>query len=243
MLVEKVTAAYNRGINDGRPPVVQLYGNDSLSQYAIAAGFCTACGFTLWLMSAQDIPREPRELEALVCLWDRQAILTGSALLLDCNDIETSDRAEENTVNRFIREIQSTLILVGRERRLLPARFSLSFEVAKPTHEEQLELWQEVLSEDNPDGELEFLVSQFNLNTATIQSVYDEARRRRNSNNGSEAFGTVLWDVCRLQTRRRLDELAQRIESSAMRDDLVLPDVPRQLLDDVATQVRQRDWV
>src|SRR4030067_3181768 len=51
---------------------------------------------------------------------------------------------------------------------------------------------------------------------------------------------TALWDACRRQARPRLDDLAQRIESTVTWDDLVLPEIQRQTLLDIAAQVRQR---
>jgi SpoVK/Ycf46/Vps4 family AAA+-type ATPase len=54
---------------------------------------------------------------------------------------------------------------------------------------------------------------------------------------------TALWDACRRLARPRLDDLAQRIESTVTWDDLVLPDIQEQTLLDIAAQVRQRTRV
>jgi SpoVK/Ycf46/Vps4 family AAA+-type ATPase len=55
-----------------------------------------------------------------------------------------------------------------------------------------------------------------------------------------ETLGELVWDACRAQARSRLDDLAQRIEPSAGWEDLVLPEPQRQLLAQIAGQVRQR---
>ena len=52
-----------------------------------------------------------------------------------------------------------------------------------------------------------------------------------------------LWDACRAWTRTRLDALAQRLDPRATWDDLVLPDVERITLQQVADQVRRRGTV
>lgn len=54
---------------------------------------------------------------------------------------------------------------------------------------------------------------------------------------------TELWDFCRTQARPRLDDLAQRIDTAATWDDLVLPEPQRQVLSDIATHLQQRSKV
>ena len=43
-------------------------------------------------------------------------------------------------------------------------------------------------------------------------------------------LGAALWEVCRRQARPQLDDLAQRIDVRAGWDDLVLPEIQRQVL-------------
>src|SRR6266568_5035966 len=50
----------------------------------------------------------------------------------------------------------------------------------------------------------------------------------------------MAWDTCRVQARPLLDDLAQRIEPAASWDDLVLPELQRQVLRDIAMHVKQR---
>jgi hypothetical protein len=54
------------------------------------------------------------------------------------------------------------------------------------------------------------------------------------------SLSTALWDICRVQARPRLDDLAQRIDSTATWDDLVLSEQQRQTLRDITAHVRQR---
>ena len=53
----------------------------------------------------------------------------------------------------------------------------------------------------------------------------------------------LLWEACRTHARPRLDDLAQRLEPSATWDDLVLPEIARQILRDIVAHVRQRTTV
>ncbi len=54
------------------------------------------------------------------------------------------------------------------------------------------------------------------------------------------AVGAALWEICRLQARPHLDDLALRIEPAATWEDLVLPDEQRELLREICMHVRQR---
>jgi SpoVK/Ycf46/Vps4 family AAA+-type ATPase len=53
-------------------------------------------------------------------------------------------------------------------------------------------------------------------------------------------FKRLLWDACRAQARPKLDDLAQRIDSSAQWEDLVLPEAQLQTLRDITAHVKQR---
>jgi SpoVK/Ycf46/Vps4 family AAA+-type ATPase len=56
----------------------------------------------------------------------------------------------------------------------------------------------------------------------------------------SEIQSDTLWDACRALARPRLEDLAQRILPCAGWDDLVLPDPQKQILRQLAAQVRHR---
>ena len=54
---------------------------------------------------------------------------------------------------------------------------------------------------------------------------------------------THLWDLCRIQSRPEMDDLAERIEAVASWDDLVLPEAQRQVLRSIASHIRQKTQV
>jgi SpoVK/Ycf46/Vps4 family AAA+-type ATPase len=53
----------------------------------------------------------------------------------------------------------------------------------------------------------------------------------------------ALWQACRIQARPRLAHLARRIDSRATWEDLVLPDLQRELLADLADQLQHQTTV
>jgi SpoVK/Ycf46/Vps4 family AAA+-type ATPase len=120
----------------------------------------------------------------------------------------------------------------------------VTIDVEKPTAPEQRAAWRSVLgdSAERLNGQVEQLVTQFNLGTDAIRTAWAESAGRADDAGPAE-LGRALWEACRGQARPRLDDLAQRIASGATWDDLVLPEPQRRVLRDVAAHVRQRATV
>ena len=234
MLAEKIMGCWAREDGKSVLPVVQLCGGDSAVKRALAAAACAGLGLGLWRMTANIVPSSPIEFEAMLRLCQREAALTGSALFLDCDDLDAADSARAATVTRLIEQAAGPLIVATRERRCGLPRRVISFDLSKPTAREQRLLWQSALGEwaAGLDGQLDLMVAQFDLSAPAIQSACAEAI----------GHGDVesLWDACRNQARPRLDDLAQRIEPVAGWDDLVLPEPELERLHEIAVHVRQR---
>lgn len=205
------------------PPLVQLCGSDPAAQRAVAAAGCAALGLNLHALAAHALPGDPRELETLARLWEREAAFGASALLLACDDLEADD-----AVSRFIERSGGVLLVSTRARRRVRLRPSISFDVAKPTAGEQRALWKTA----GVNGQAETLVAHFDLSAASIRAAVAQAPAPE-----------ALWDACRAQARPRLDDLAQRIEALAVWDDLVLPAPQLAALHEIVAQVRQRTRV
>ncbi len=208
---------------------------------------------TLCVMSAHAVPTAPGELEALVRLWEREAALNASALVLDCDEIDATDAARERAVAQFIERTGGALFILSRERRTIRFRTAFTFDVVKPDAGEQRAIWQRSLADAFPNlnGEVEQLVSHFSLGVQGIHAASAEALGRLSlmragpsaAQASVEELAPLLWDVCRVQARPRLDDLAQRIEPVAAWDDLVLPGAQKRILHEIAAHVRQRATV
>ncbi|MBD1901034.1 ATP-binding protein [Trichocoleus sp. DQ-A3] len=243
-------------------PVVQLCGDETASKRAIASATCALLQLNLYAMSAQAIPTSPRDLTSILRLWNREAILSESVLLLDCDDVETSDPARENVIASLIEGITSPIIVISPERRRSRQRPSITIDVSKPTAPEQRAIWQDALGEaaESLNGHLDTLVSHFSLSAPSIYAVCTEAKGRGDNKESlsslspqssvlspqssalspQETLSNLLWDTCRSQARQRLNDLAQPIIPGASWDELVLPEAQRQVLRDIAAHVRQR---
>jgi len=244
VLAERLAKIWSQAASHGPVPVVQLCGNEVAAKRAIAAAACARLGLRLCAVSAQAVPADPRELDTLIRLWVREAILGGSALFLECDDQDTSDQVREKAISRLIECTDGILALSSREHRRTRQRPMITFDVSKPTSNEQRATWHSVLGESKHtlDGHIETLVSQFSLNAPMICSATVEALEHFTAAEGND-LSKALWDACRVRARPRLDNLAQRIESNVIWDDLVLPKTQLQVLREISVHVRQRTTV
>lgn len=244
-LAERIATLWSQPHQAERVPVVQLVGHDPFTQKAIAAAACHHLGMGLYQMQTHVIPAAPQELDVLLRRWEREAVLGGAALLLDCDMVDAADAMRQSLLNHFIDNVGSPLIVTAHERRQAQSRPLLTFDVQKPTSREQYALWQNILGPVaiHLDGHVDQLTAQFNLSAPMIQAVYSQAVGQMHGEDRPAQLPEVLWQACREQARPRLDDLAQRIEPVATWDDLVLPNRERQTMRDIAIHVRQRTKV
>jgi hypothetical protein len=243
VLADRIVSLWTQSTTAAMLPVVQLCGDETADKRAIAVGACAAMGLRVVAIAGQSVPAGANELDGFLRLWGREAVLSSSALLLECDDLDSGDAARAAAANRLIDGLNSPLIIstVGRRS---PRRPVVTFEVQKPSADEQRNIWQQSLSAMplNLNGQVSALVAQFNLSLQKVQAAHAEAMAQA----PGDAFGTggdfgqALWDACRMQARPRLDDLAQRIEPAATWDDLVLPELQLRTLREIAVHVRQR---
>ena len=230
-----------RGHGDDAPlPVVQLCGSDAIGKRGIAATACDALRLEPLLMAADVLPTTPAEIDALVRLWDRETLLEPCALILDCDEVDSADSLRVGAVARCIDQMRGLVIISSQDRQRARQRPVVTLDVDRPGTEEQGVLWRAALGDTAPrlNGHLDALLSQFSLGTAEIASASAMARGEPD-----EQIAAILWEACRVQSRARLDDLAQRIVSPACWDDLVLPEAQRGILREIAVHVRQRATV
>ena len=261
-LAERMAHVWSQAATSGNLPIVQLCGDEPTAKRAIAESACNAFGLSLYKMAAHAIPTNPVELEAFLRLWEREVVLSGCALLLECDELDSSDTAHANVVMQLVEQLRGPLVMSSRELRRILQRPTITFDVRQPTLQEQRAAWQHALGEaaQHLNGRLDGLVSQFSFSASTIAaasaevlgmtetSTPDAINRVPTPHSGIQEVGrdelsSVLWDICRLQARPRLEGLARRIEPVATWEDLVLPEPQHQVLHEIALHVRQRSKV
>jgi SpoVK/Ycf46/Vps4 family AAA+-type ATPase len=234
-----------------RWPAIQIVGEEDAGVTDVAALACRERGLDLRIIRAHEVPGSAADRELLARIWEREATLAGCALLVMTEDADQPD--VQRAVVALVERARVALIIAGREPLRFPGRTLPRFDVHKPDRAEQATLWRRSLAvtagrmgagngsaaggpafEDSIDR----LVNQFNLGPAAIESASAMVAQEQESS--PELVGAQLWETCRSQARSRLDDLAQRVETSATWDDLVLPAFQKQILRDIVVNVRQR---
>ncbi|MFB9925204.1 ATP-binding protein [Amycolatopsis halotolerans] len=195
---------------------VQLTGADEAAKRQITAHAAEISGLAAYRLEAAALPAQPVELDLLARSWQREAALLPLALYL-----------EDEGGARFLDRITGPAVLAVREG----GPGLRSIEVGPPTPAERALAWREALGSDQPV--IDALAAQFALDLPGIAAVAAVAG----------ADPEKVWQECRVRTRPRLDGRAQRLESTASWDDLVLPEQSRRLLGEIADQVGQRTRV
>jgi hypothetical protein len=222
-------------------PIIQLAGGAPGEGRSLAAATCSRLGLELYSVRAADLPAGQAERETLTRLWGREVILASAALLVEA---EESDAAERARVAAIADRLPGVVLVATREPLPPTRRAAVRLEARRPTATEQRALWARHLGPlaGELNGHLDLLVAHFNLGETAITAACAEA-----AGAGGEGAAARLWDACRAQARPRLEDLAQRVEPAADWVDLVLPPPQKELLREIATQVRHRtrvyeDW-
>lgn len=223
----------------GQLPIIQLCGTNDETKRAISQHIAHHFQATLLILSAELLPKQGEDLSLLQCLLEREWQLNRAMVMLDLNNEERLSPG----VLRLMDTLKVPLLFSTINRHPQRHRTLVTFEINAPTYPEQYDLWCNALPsrEAISPPHIHQLVSSFNLTPGQIQSAAVTWATQE------PADFPNLWEVCRRQSRPRLDELAQRIEAKAAWDNLVLPEREYQALQLITAQVRQRmrvyqDW-
>jgi hypothetical protein len=221
---------------DGAPPLVQLCGEPA-DCLPIAAAAAAAAGTGAALIAADLLPAAPGELETLLTLWRREAMLSDLGILVVDAEAAAGEeaRARAALLARLLDGLDGRVVLCDRLGRRHGRRPAVLLDVRHPQPEEQRAAWETILG-----GPADAIAGQFSLSLADIHTVAAEARARATERDDAAA---LAWDLCRARLRARLDGLARRVEARAGWDQLVLPPAEIATLHAIAAQLRQRATV
>ncbi|MDX2228477.1 MAG: ATP-binding protein [Leptolyngbyaceae cyanobacterium bins.349] len=232
------------------PPLIQLTGSDSAMKRLITLVAATQSDCGVLSVSADALPTDSHQFQTMQTLWQREAILSRSMLLLDCDCISNSSQESNlavtqlNAIARLLETCQQPLFVLNRDRRTPRHRPIFSFEVTQPTAVEQREFWLQALSAQVPitsalSQQVNTLVSHFSLSPLAIQTICTRGLAGQ-AVITEETIRDRLWHACLSHARPQLEELAQPIHSQVTWNDLVVPDKEKQTLQAIVAQVRQR---
>lgn len=226
-------------------PVIQLVGIDKESKQLIAQHAAAALGLQLYRLSAELLPSQTLELETFIRLWERESLLLPLALHIDAHEIDSQESNQEKSllIRRFLMRSSGIFFLDTRDVWIGLERKTHRIDISKPTAAEQEAAWRDRLDrrEGTEKGIPAQLAAQFNLSISTIDQIARE--RLADRAKSEETQEERLWDSCLVQTRPRMDMLAQRITPKATWKDIVLPDQQLNLLQRIVEQVAQRGTV
>jgi AAA+ superfamily predicted ATPase len=212
-------------------PLVHLCGDDALGHEDIAALITRSLDRQLVVVKAEEVPAIGPELDQFAWLWERESVLLPGALLVQAGSAGMSASA-----SHLVERLSGLVFLSSREAMRLNRTF-LRLDANKPGPVEQHRLWSRCLGAGaaSMNGALDDLAEQFRLSARMIHSTgYLFASRE------GQLQADDVWDACRSLARPKLEDLAQRIVPCATWDDLVLPELQKKTLRQLATQVRHR---
>jgi hypothetical protein len=215
-------------------PIIQLHGSDADGQLEVAARVAAGCGYLLYVIEEENVPRGGYECSAFAALWAREQALLGAGLLIDGHGGPAEGPGKE-----LADILAGPVFLIGSEPRTTWRR-SVDFEVDHPDARERRGLWLAALGpETNPGGEeIDIIASQYRMSARTIAQIGDAHRRGPGFDQRA-----LLRAVSGARPCSTLSDLAQRIEPMAYLDDLVLPASVLETLGQIAAQVRHRPTV
>ncbi|MCK6554659.1 ATP-binding protein [Candidatus Binatia bacterium] len=236
--VKSVTARLRTA--SGSPlPIIQLLGADGASNRQVATAAAAALGLQLYRLPVELLPAHLGELETLMRLWEREAVLSPAALYVDVSGLDTAPpETQTAALQRLLGHSRGVLFLDTREMSPLVGAPAIAVEVRKPAAVEQEATWAAVLG-GAADGAAAQLAAQFDLSLPAIAQIAAAAR----NGEGAPADFARLWQACVVHTRPQIDRLAQRIGPKATWEGLVLPAEEIELLRAVCDQVRRRHGV
>jgi ATPase family associated with various cellular activities (AAA) len=213
------------------PPVVHVCGDDPQGQEDAVSVAAQSIGQLLFTLRAEDLPPLGPDLDQFVMLWQRESLLLPGALLIQCGTAGLTPSA------RHVIERLPGLVFVGSREPLRLNRAFVRFDVDKPGPKEQRRLWQKVLgpAAAKLNGSLDHVSEQFRLSG---KMIFSTGSLVNTDDDGIDC--ERLWNACRSLARPKLEDLAQRIVPCGQWDDLVLPELQKQVLRQLAAQVRHR---
>jgi vesicle-fusing ATPase len=223
----------------GTWPVLQLCGAGRDGKRAIAEALAATQGQRIFRVDRADIPRGAYERLSLARLCDRELALSNGMLLIEGD----GGGDEEERAAALFADLLLGPILVSARDPLPLDRRRLRADMPPQTPLQRRTVWARALGGRAAalGPALDRLAEQFALDGRGVRAAAEMADDPLARGRGDPA--SRLWDAARAQARRRLDDLAERIEGGVGWDDLVLPPDRIGQLKDIAVHVRRAHQV
>jgi len=236
-------AAENR-----RGPIIVLRGHDHdpATQRDFALAIAAQLARPALCMAARELPTDPDSLQLLATHIDREAALSGVLPVLSIDGLGAEATAlglaaRLSGALLWLGAVQPGLAALPQARRVL--RFELPLPDASRTRDALVGRWRRaalpgVLEDAAIHAALGRAARQFHLGPAALDGIVERLLAAAPTARAAE-----VWPAAREAARGGLDAIAQRVETRATFDDLVLPGGQSAMLRDIARHLRQRDRV
>ena len=242
--VKVINTEIEHALSKQQLPIVQLSGRDSSSKQSVALQVANEFRRMLYRLSAASLPTHSGELETFIRLLQRETQLLPITVFVDARDVDKAAEDRAQALKRFVNGYEGLIFLDVFEVWPPADRPTLSVKISKPTADEQYAAWVSELGESLADL-AEQLAGQFSLDLSSIKQIAAKANGNR----------TLIWQGCRANLKPAMDGLAQLLEPrkewqaldprdakqrQEIWDCLVLPELEKRLLNQIAAQVAHR---
>ena len=178
-------------------------------------------------LSAAALPSDASLFQSWLIQWKRQSLLHEQALLLEISPSDFQSVTFSQTLAQLIASRETPLFL-SLEERLQGYPNALSLDIPELTLPDQKQQWAYHLGAYAPqlNGHIGKIVAQFNVTLHNIETITSRALTQiQKPIAGAEpkSLPELVWQICRTESRSRLEGLADRIEPKTTWDDLILP--------------------
>jgi hypothetical protein len=224
---------------------IQLVHSDLQIKEEIVLSASIQNNYQLHKLHLSDIPTQPELQYQLILHWQRHSALYPSILLLECSSFDPDNAETKGQLSKFINRLQCPVLISSPIQLRLEIPLT-TVEIPFLTISEQHQLWQHYLGSHFValSNHLNQITSTFNLSPHHIKAI---AHSTLTQTQDPAVLPTQLWVNCRNRTRSQLESFARRIDAKATWDDLVLPDLVIEPIQQIIAQMRDRhivyeDW-
>jgi ATPase family associated with various cellular activities (AAA) len=228
-------------------PLIQLCGADPKAHHLIAAEVSRQYGYEPMRINASAFNQDRDLLKKWLIHWKRQATLYNQILLLEISESDTQSLAISQTLTQLI-ATQSQPLFLSLPERLQTYSDTLSLDVPDLNIAEQKQQWAYHLGDHAPDlkDDIGKIVAQFNTTLHNIATITNRAIAQiENPREGitPKPLPDLVWQICRTESRSRLEGLVERIEPKTTWDDLILPPLSEKELKGIIAACQNRSTV
>src|SRR5574341_871407 len=113
-IADRIAGALRRTDGGRELPAVLLHGGGRLGRRDVAASACRSLGLNLHIVSSHSLPGNVVELEQTARMWNREALLGSTALLVETEEQDSTDAARSTVMDWIVDNARGILFVSSR---------------------------------------------------------------------------------------------------------------------------------